>query len=82
MTSVDQTLSIIRKMHAQHVKMAQIKKRNKELAEDIRKAPKDRKKEFWENEYNINQYTDASKYAKKYYGEVMSETTKYDNDWD
>ena len=27
-------------------------------------------------------YTDASKYAKKYYGEVYHETTRFDNDWD
>jgi len=27
-------------------------------------------------------YTDASKYAKEYYGETMYQTTRYDNDWD
>ena len=27
-------------------------------------------------------WTDASKYAKKYYGETFYETTRYDNDWD
>ena len=27
-------------------------------------------------------YTDASKYAKKYYGETFHETTRFDNDWD
>jgi predicted S18 family serine protease len=26
-------------------------------------------------------YTDASKYAKKYYGETFHETTRFDNDW-
>ena len=26
-------------------------------------------------------YTDASKYAKEYYGEVYHETTRFDNDW-
>lgn len=31
---------------------------------------------------NHNQWTDASKYAKEYYGETMFETTRYDNDWD
>jgi hypothetical protein len=31
---------------------------------------------------NINHYTDASKYAKEYYGETMFETTRFDNDWD
>ena len=33
------------------------------------------------DQMNINQYTDASKYADQYYGETMRETTKYDNDW-
>ena len=27
-------------------------------------------------------YTDAPKYAKEYYGEVMHYTTKWDNEWD
>ena len=27
-------------------------------------------------------YTDASKYADKYYGETYRETTRFDNDWD
>lgn len=30
---------------------------------------------------NPNHYTDASKYAKEYYGETMHETTRFDNDW-
>jgi len=31
---------------------------------------------------NINHYTDASKYANKYYGETFHQTTRLDNDWD
>lgn len=31
---------------------------------------------------NQNHYTDASKYAKEYYGETMYETTRHDTDWD
>jgi hypothetical protein len=27
-------------------------------------------------------WTDASKYAKEYYGGVYHETTRFDNDWD
>jgi len=26
-------------------------------------------------------YTDASKYAKEYYGDVAYQTTRFDNDW-
>lgn len=33
-------------------------------------------------ESNMYQYTDASKYAKEYYGETLYHTTKFDNDWD
>jgi hypothetical protein len=31
---------------------------------------------------NINAWTDGSKYAEEYYGETMRETTRFDNDWD
>ena len=34
------------------------------------------------NQENINQWTDASKYAQEYYGETLHYTTKFDNDWD
>lgn len=27
-------------------------------------------------------YTDASKYANEYYGDVYRATTRFDNDWD
>lgn len=27
-------------------------------------------------------WTDASKYANEYYGEVYRQTTRFDNDWD
>jgi hypothetical protein len=31
--------------------------------------------------YNINHYTDASRYAEEYYGDRMRQTTRYDDDW-
>ena len=30
---------------------------------------------------NYNQWTDASKYANEYYGDVYRDTTRYDNEW-
>ena len=30
---------------------------------------------------NFNHYTDSEKYAKQYYGDVYSDTTKFDNEW-
>lgn len=31
---------------------------------------------------NHNHWTDASSYAKEYYGDRMHQTTRFDNDWD
>lgn len=30
---------------------------------------------------NYNHYTDSDKYAKKYYGDIYSQTTRFDNEW-
>ena len=30
---------------------------------------------------NYNQWTDAPKYAEKYYGDVYRDTTRFDNEW-
>ncbi len=44
-----------------------------------------REKEFNEAmdklDENYNHYTDADKYAAKYYGDVYSQTTRFDNEW-
>ena len=32
--------------------------------------------------FNINHYTDASKYAQQHYGDRYYQTTRLDNDWD
>lgn len=37
---------------------------------------------YADDDTNINHWTDASKYAAEYYGEVAYETTKHDNNWD
>lgn len=38
-------------------------------------------KEIEKMDENYNQWTDASSYAKEYYGDVYRDTTKFDNDW-
>ena len=38
-------------------------------------------KEIAKLDENYNQWTDASSYAKEYYGDVAFETTRFDNDW-
>lgn len=62
------------------LRMAKLKARSRTL---VKRAPK-KKRDLMEvpKETNIYAWTDASKYAKQYYGETLYETTRYDNDWD
>ncbi len=53
---------------------AAVKKKAKKAKRDFMQIPKEGE--------NMYAWTDASKYAKEYYGEVMYETTRFDNDWD
>jgi len=59
----------LKKAHAQFMKKQGMQRRSKE----IERSPL-RNEDFY--------YTDAPKYAEKYYGEVYRETTRFDNDWD
>jgi len=45
------------------------------------KAQKAYDQEIEKMDENHNHWSDASKYAEKYYGETMRETTRFDNDW-
>lgn len=49
--------------------------RKKRIADDKKLS------DFTGGQNNINHYTDASRYAKTYYGEVLHETTRHDTDW-
>ena len=49
--------------------------RKKRTAEDKKLT------DFTGGQDNVNHYTDASKYAKTYYGETLHETTRHDTDW-
>lgn len=64
-------LSTIRKNTAKVCIVA----RKKRTADDKKLA------DFTGGQNNINHYTDASKYAKTYYGETLHETTRHDTDW-
>lgn len=57
-----------------------LKKRSSKLMLSMRKEMRVNKKTFMEDHFY--HYTDASKYADKYYGEVYRQTTKHDNEWD
>ena len=65
---------------ATKLRMAKVRASSKTL---VKRAPK-KKRDFMEvpKETNIYAWTDASKYAKTYYGDTLYETTRYDNEWD
>ena len=57
------------------------KEHNKFMKKQLRQA-KARRSEKSPLRNEDFHYTDASKYAKQYYGDVYHETTRFDNDWD
>ena len=77
-STYDERMALIKKIDQRRKKLATVKKKTRAI-----KAPKvDRSFMQVPKESNMYQYTDASKYAKEYYGEVYHETTRFDNDWD
>jgi hypothetical protein len=81
-TTQSERLALIKKIAERRNKMAKIKAKSSKVYETINYKTGPKKIEIPKDNDNIYAYTDASKYAKEYYGEVMYETTKYDNDWD
>jgi hypothetical protein len=70
------------KMQTQADRMALIRQAAKNFqAKQTKQAAFVRKENEHLNE-DERYWTDASKYAEKYYGEVYRETTRFDNDWD
>lgn len=77
-TSYDERMALIKKIDQRNKKLAAVKKKTRKI-----RAPKvDRSFMDVPKESNMYQWTDASKYAKEYYGETMYHTTRFDNDWD
>lgn len=81
-------LALIKAVAERRKKMAAIKAKSNATRKAAVKARSSRKKSSLEEQikkadtHNINAYTDASKYAKTYYGSIAYETTRFDNDWD
>lgn len=79
-------LALIQKVHARRQKLDAVKAKTAKVRDYTQpvkiKKSKDLSKMPLPSESNIYQWTDASRYAKEYYGETMYETTRYDNDWD
>lgn len=72
-------IALIRKIAQRKKKLERVKTQTRSISKNL---PKPERKKQIESNDNINAYTDASKYAKQYYGEVFYETTRYDNEWD
>jgi len=72
--------------HTMEERLALMKEVSKKFNKKLKRNQKVRKTETnFMDKYdgnNINAWTDASKYAEKYYGETYRQTTKYDNEWD
>ena len=81
-------MSAIEKGITQAERLAVIKAAAEKFNAKVKRNAKVRRTETpvmdrsYDDNMNINQWTDASKYAKEYYGEVAYETTRFDNDWD
>lgn len=77
-TTYDERMALIKEIAERRQKLSRVKAKTRQV-----KAPKV-KRDFMDipNEDNFNHYTDASKYAKEYYGDTLFQTTRYDNDWD
>jgi len=79
-TTQGDRLALIKEIHERRKKISNIKQKSKNLMS----KPKDTR-EFADitiarnTDENINHYTDASKYAKEYYGDILHETTRHDN---
>lgn len=77
-TTYDERMNLIKKIDQRRKKMASVKKRTRK----VRPPKVDRSFMEVPKESNMYQWTDASKYAKEYYGETLYHTTRFDNDWD
>lgn len=74
----DERMNLIKKIDQRRKKLASVKKRTRK----VRPPKVDRSFMEVPKESNMYQWTDASKYAKEYYGETLYHTTRFDNDWD
>jgi hypothetical protein len=83
-TTQGERLALIKKIGDRRAKMNKIKAASKASFTLAVKVPT--KRSFAnvggeDTSKNPNYYTDSRKYAKEHYGEVMYETTRFDNDW-
>ena len=87
-TNYDDRIALIKKIaeqkkheDARKKRMAKVRSQSTKVMKQAKKVKRDFMQIPAEGE-NMYQWTDASKYAKEYYGETYYQTTRYDNDWD
>lgn len=78
-TTHEDRMALIRKIAERRKRMAKVRQQSAKVIKSVQ--PKKKEIEI-PKESNIYAWTDASKYAKEYYGEAYYQTTRYDNDWD
>ena len=83
-TQKAERLALIKKIANRRNTMSKLKKASAKQVRIVNtvQTPRKRKEIEVPKETNIYQWTDASSYAKEYYGETLHYTTKFDNDWD
>ena len=78
-TAYEDRMALIKKIAERRKTMSKVRKQSAKVIKSVQ--PKKKEIEI-PKESNIYAWTDAPKYAKEYYGDVMYQTTRYDNDWD
>lgn len=78
-TTYEDRLALIKTIAERRKRMAMVRKQSAKVMATVK--PKKAEIDIPE-ESNIYAWTDASKYANQYYGEVYRQTTRFDNDWD
>lgn len=78
-TTYEDRLALIKTIAERRKRMAMVRQQSTK----VMTAVKAKKAEIdIPEESNMYAWTDASRYAKEYYGDTLYHTTKFDNDWD
>lgn len=78
-TTYEDRLALIKTIAERRKRMAMVRQQSTKVMTSV----KAKKAEIdIPEESNMYAWTDASRYAKEYYGDTLYHTTKFDNDWD
>ncbi len=81
-TTYEDRMALIKKIAERRKRMSKVRQQSAKVIKAVQPKPTKKKEIEIPKESNMYAYTDASKYAKEYYGETYYQTTRYDNDWD